>query len=93
MQRYNKDPGTAKKSAEQKRGPSTFHLPPGYSKEIPFFFPRVLACKHRREPAVPVDTKNQEVPGNHTNAGQTYCPKGEPREVDTHDFPDPELGY
>ena len=53
---------------------------------------RVLACKRRREPAISVDTKKKEVLGNHRNPGETYCLKGKPREVDTHDFPDPELG-
>jgi hypothetical protein len=53
---------------------------------------RVLARKRCREPAISVDTKKKEVLGNHKNSGETYCPKGKPREVDTHDFPDPELG-
>jgi transposase len=53
---------------------------------------RVLARKRRREPAISVDTKKKEVLGNHKNPGETYCPKGEPCEVDTHDFPDPKLG-
>jgi len=53
---------------------------------------RVLARKRRREPAISVDTKKKEVLGNHKNPGKEYCPKGKPRKVDTHDFPDPELG-
>ena len=53
---------------------------------------RVRARKRRREPAISVDTKKKEVLGNHKNPGKTYCPKGEPRKVDTHDFPDPDLG-
>jgi hypothetical protein len=53
---------------------------------------RVLACKRRGEPAISVDTKKKEVLGKHKNPGETYCPKGKPPEVDTHDFPDPELG-
>lgn len=53
---------------------------------------RVLARKRRREPALSVDTKKKEVLGNHKNPGQTYRPKGRPRAVDTHDFPDPQLG-
>jgi hypothetical protein len=53
---------------------------------------RVRACKRRGEPAISVDTKKKEVLGNLKNAGQTYRPRGAPREVDTHDFPDPELG-
>jgi transposase len=53
---------------------------------------RVTACLHQEQPAVSVDTKKKEVLGNHKNAGRTYRPKGKPREVDTHDFPDAALG-
>lgn len=53
---------------------------------------RVKACKLRGEPAISVDTKKKEVLGNLKNAGKTYRPKGEPRKVKTHDFPDPKLG-
>jgi hypothetical protein len=53
---------------------------------------RVRARRQRREPTVSVDTKKKEVLGNHKNAGQTYRPQGQPREVDTHDFPDPKRG-
>ena len=53
---------------------------------------RVLACQRRGQPAVSVDTKKKEVLGNRKNAGRTYRPKGNPVEVDTHDFPDAKLG-
>jgi hypothetical protein len=53
---------------------------------------RVQARKRRREPAVSVDTKKKETLGNHKNPGRTYEPKGRPRRVDTHDFPDPRRG-
>jgi transposase len=53
---------------------------------------RVKARKRRGEPAISVDTKKKEVLGNLKNPGQTYRPQGEPQEVRTHDFPDPELG-
>jgi hypothetical protein len=53
---------------------------------------RMRARKRRREPAVSVDTKKKELLGNHKNPGRTYRPKGKPREVDTHDFPDPKRG-
>jgi Rhodopirellula transposase DDE domain len=53
---------------------------------------RVKARKRRGEPAISVDTKKKEVLGNLKNAGQTYRPKGDPRKVKTHDFPDPKLG-
>jgi hypothetical protein len=57
-----------------------------------FIHARVLARKRRREPAISVDTKKKEVLGNHKNPGKTHRPQGKPREVDTHDFPDPQLG-
>lgn len=53
---------------------------------------RVKACLQQEQPAVSVDTKKKEVLGNHKNAGRTYRPEGKPREVDTHDFPDAQLG-
>jgi transposase len=53
---------------------------------------RVMACQRRGQPAVSVDTKKKEVLGNRKNPGRTYCRKGKPREVDTHDFPDAKLG-
>jgi transposase len=53
---------------------------------------RVKTCQRQGQPAVSVDTKKKEVLGNHKNAGRTYRPKGKPREVDTHDFPDKTLG-
>jgi transposase len=53
---------------------------------------RVRARQRRGEPAVSVDTKKKEPLGNKKNPGRTYRPKGKPREVDTHDFPDPKRG-
>ena len=53
---------------------------------------RVKACQRQGQPAVSVDTKKKEVLGNRKNAGRTYRPKGKPRKVDTHDFPDKKLG-
>ena len=50
------------------------------------------ARKRRGEPAISVDTKKKEVLGDLKNPGRTYRPQGEPQEVRTHDFPDPELG-
>jgi transposase len=53
---------------------------------------RVKAQQRHGQPAVSVDTKKKEALGNLKNAGQTWRPKGQPREVDTHDFPDPRKG-
>jgi transposase len=53
---------------------------------------RVTAQLRRGQPALSVDTKKKEVLGNLKNPGKTYRRKGQPVEVDVHDFPDKELG-
>ncbi len=53
---------------------------------------RVRDQQRRGEPTISVDTKKKETLGNLKNAGKTWRPKGQPREVDTHDFPDPRRG-
>lgn len=53
---------------------------------------RVRACQRGGRPAVSVDTKKKETLEKKANVGQEYRSKGEPLEVDTHDFPDKELG-
>jgi transposase len=44
------------------------------------------------EPVVSVDTKKKELVGEFTNAGREWRPAGQPIQVDTHDFPDKQLG-
>jgi len=53
---------------------------------------RVNAYRKERRPAISVDTKKKEVLGSKANKGREYRPKGEPIDVDTHDFPDKKLG-
>lgn len=53
---------------------------------------RVIAQQRRGQPALSVDTKKKEVLGNLKNPGKTYRRKGQPVEVDVHDFPDKKLG-
>ncbi|MEZ6127573.1 MAG: ISAzo13 family transposase [Planctomycetaceae bacterium] len=53
---------------------------------------RVRACRRGGRPAVSVDTRKKETLGKKANVGREYRPKGQPMEVDTHDFPDKELG-
>ncbi len=53
---------------------------------------RVAAYGRGGRPAISVDTKKKEPLGNKKNGGREYRPKGKPREVDTHDFPDPKVG-
>jgi transposase len=44
------------------------------------------------DPVISVDTKKKELVGPYKNSGREWGPKGEPVQVDTHDFPDRELG-
>jgi len=53
---------------------------------------RVKARKRRGEPALSVDTKKKEVLGNKSNVGREYEPRGQPRQTDSHDFPDKTKG-
>jgi transposase len=53
---------------------------------------RVKARQRRGEPAISIDTKKKESLGKMKNSGKTYCRKGKPIEVKSHDFPDKELG-
>lgn len=43
-------------------------------------------------PVISVDTKKKELAGPFKNNGREWEPRGEPVRVDTHDFPDRELG-
>ena len=38
-------------------------------------------------PVISVDTKKKELVGNFKNNGATWCPKGQPSEVNVYDFP------
>jgi hypothetical protein len=65
---------------------------PDHDAQFRYINDRVKAQQRRGQPAISVDTKKKETLGNLKNAGQTWRPKGRPREVDTHDFPDPRKG-
>jgi transposase len=65
---------------------------PDRDAQFRFINGRVKAQQRRGQPAISVDTKKKETLGNLKNAGQAWRPQGKPREVDTHDFPDPRKG-
>jgi hypothetical protein len=44
------------------------------------------------DPVVSVDAKKKELVGQYANGGREWAPKGDPVRVDSHDFPDKELG-
>ncbi|HEV3260614.1 MAG TPA: ISAzo13 family transposase [Gemmataceae bacterium] len=48
--------------------------------------------QRRREPVISIDTKKKELVGDFKNGGREWRPEGQPEEVRTHDFQDPELG-
>lgn len=59
-----------------------------------FHYLNEQACGHQDSgaPVISVDTKKKELVGPFKNNGREWEPKGEPVRVDTHDFPDRELG-
>ncbi len=50
------------------------------------------AASATRSAGIAVDTKKKELVGPFKNGGREWQPKGEPEEVDRHDFPDLQLG-
>jgi hypothetical protein len=48
--------------------------------------------RRRRQPVISVDTKKKELVGDFKNGGREWRPQGQPEQVGTHDFQDPELG-
>jgi Rhodopirellula transposase DDE domain len=53
---------------------------------------RVLAFQGKSQPVISVDTKKKELIGEYKNAGREWRRKGDPQQVNVHDFPDPKLG-
>lgn len=53
---------------------------------------QVKAFQKQRQPVVSVDTKKKELIGSFRQAGQEWNPKGQPEQVQVHDFPDKALG-
>jgi len=52
----------------------------------------VAAAIEDGQPVISVDTKKKELVGDFKNGGREWHSKGQPVEVRTHDFKDPELG-
>ena len=51
----------------------------------------VTKAMRQGQPVISVDTKKKELIGNYANSGQEWRRKGEPRKVQGHDFPGPEV--
>jgi hypothetical protein len=52
----------------------------------------VRGFQAQNQPVISVDTKKKELVGNFKNAGSEWQPKGQPEEVNVHDFPTDALG-
>jgi transposase len=53
---------------------------------------RAKAFQQRSQPVVSVDTKKKELVGQFRNGGREWYPRGQPEEVEGHDFPSKTLG-
>ena len=51
----------------------------------------VKKCLAQGIPVISVDTKKKELIGNYNNAGQQWLPAKQPKKVQGHDFPSPEV--
>ena len=51
----------------------------------------VKKCLKQGTPVISVDTKKKELIGNYSNAGQQWLPAKQPKKVQGHDFPNPEV--
>ena len=53
---------------------------------------KVRSFQRRGQPVVSMDTKKKEIVGNYRRSGREWEPRGQPRRVQSKDFPDKELG-
>ena len=65
---------------------------PDRNAQFEFIAAAVKRQQRRGQPVISVDTKKKELVGNYRNSGDVWCPKGEPIEVEVHDFADKLLG-
>jgi Rhodopirellula transposase DDE domain len=65
---------------------------PDRNAQFEYINAEVIAAQAAGQPVISVDTKKKELVGNYRNAGSDWRPKGDPRRVNMHDFPDEELG-
>jgi hypothetical protein len=65
---------------------------PDRNSQFEYINAEVLAAQAAGQPVISVDTKKKELIGNYRNGGTDFRPKGDPKRVNVHDFPDEELG-
>jgi hypothetical protein len=76
--------------ANRKRAEGTQH--PDRNAQFEHISETVRQQTQAGEPAISVDTKKKEMMGNYKNGGAELRPKGDPEDVNVHDFVDPKLG-
>ena len=65
---------------------------PDRNAQFEYINEQVKAFHEAHQPVISVDTKKKELIGNYKNGGREYRKKGDPVEVNMHDFPDEEEG-
>ncbi|MGB8702886.1 MAG: ISAzo13 family transposase [Thermosynechococcaceae cyanobacterium] len=65
---------------------------PDRDQQFRYIAQKVKAFHERNQPVISVDAKKKEPVGLYKNAGQEWHPKGEPEEVNLHDFVNKKLG-
>lgn len=65
---------------------------PDRNAQFEFIEAAVEQQQRRGQPVISVDTKKKELVGNYRNSGDQWCLKGDPVEVQVHDFADKLLG-
>lgn len=61
------------------------------NKQFLFINNKIKLFMKKTMPVISVDTKKKEIMGNYQNKGKQWLKKKTPKEVNTHDFPDPSL--
>ena len=65
---------------------------PDRNAQFEYIAEQTKAFQQRGQPVISVDTKKKELVGEFKNGGREWQPKRSPEAVQTHDFPDKELG-
>ena len=65
---------------------------PDRNAQFEYIYQSSSLFQKNNQPVISVDTKKKELVGPFKNNGREYQPKGQPEEVNVHDFKDPVLG-
>ena len=65
---------------------------PDRNSQFEYINRQVVAFQKQQQPVISVDTKKKELVGEFKNPGEEWQPKGQPEEVNVHDFPDKKMG-